>query len=375
MFEALAKQNRTAAALACIARPGYPGFHYEIYNEYEPSTSLWESWNVNTQTCITCETSRDHHYRASINTFLRKYVAGLDMKPGASGWSTVLVRPEAAHTAVPSASASIESHRGTVAAAWVRSSDSFVLNVSIPHGSSAEVHVPKVFAGGTVVTEGGAVVSGGAGDAARSASDGVVQTGEDERWVRFSTLSGRYSFAATSHFNGARLVAPEDRHTRQQEAAMKNDDCPRTELRRECLQWRPSQLFGFNEWLPTPIHNQTFTRRLATEFPGASLRYPGGYSQWDWEAGWLPCATDPGMAKYCEQYSNYNTSQTYPKRVYPEWHRFTEAAGSGPTVFVLSVREPETMAQQLDALTTAAQHGVAVRYVELVRLSKKAFFV
>ena len=190
------------------------------------------------------------------------------MKPGASGWSTVLVRPEAAHTAVPSASASIESHRGTVAAAWVRSSDSFVLNVSIPHGSSAEVHVPKVFAGGTVVTEGGTVVSGRAGDAATGASDGVVQTGEDERWVRFSTLSGRYSFAATSHFNGARLVAPEDRHTQQQEAAMKNDDCPRTELRRECLQWRPSQLFGLNQWLPTPIHNQTFTRRLANEFPG-----------------------------------------------------------------------------------------------------------
>ena len=73
MFEALAKQNATAAALACIARPGYPGFHYEIYNEYEPSSALWESWNVNTQKCITCETSRDHHYRAAINTFLRKY--------------------------------------------------------------------------------------------------------------------------------------------------------------------------------------------------------------------------------------------------------------------------------------------------------------
>lgn len=41
LFEALAKQNETAAALRCLGRPGYPGFHHEIYNEYEPSSSLW----------------------------------------------------------------------------------------------------------------------------------------------------------------------------------------------------------------------------------------------------------------------------------------------------------------------------------------------
>lgn len=120
MFEALAKQNATDAALACIARPGYPGFHYEIYNEYEPSSTLWESWNVNTQKCIKCETSRDHHYRAAINTFLRKYVAGLDMPTGKHAWSVVKVRPEAAYSALSSASATIETHRGTVHTSWRR---------------------------------------------------------------------------------------------------------------------------------------------------------------------------------------------------------------------------------------------------------------
>lgn len=33
LFEALAKQNQIKAALACIARPGYPGYFYEIYNK------------------------------------------------------------------------------------------------------------------------------------------------------------------------------------------------------------------------------------------------------------------------------------------------------------------------------------------------------
>ena len=120
MFEALAKQNATDAALACIARPGYPGFHYEIYNEYEPSSTLWESWNVNTQKCITCETSRDHHYRAAINTFLRKYVAGLDMPSGKHDWSVIKARPEAAHSTLSSASVVIETHRGVVHTSWER---------------------------------------------------------------------------------------------------------------------------------------------------------------------------------------------------------------------------------------------------------------
>ena len=144
-------------------------YHYEIYNEYEPATSLWESWNVDTQQCITCETSRDHHYQASINTFLRKYVAGLDMQPGTSGWSALRVRPyyhagtatvkpartsngaaadshSHIHSPSPllSAAASVASHRGMVHVAWMRDSatDTVALNVTVPPGSIAEVHVP-----------------------------------------------------------------------------------------------------------------------------------------------------------------------------------------------------------------------------------------
>ena len=178
LFEALAKQNRTDAALACIARPGYPGFQYEIYNLYEPSSSLWESWNVDTQKCVTCETSRDHHYRASINTFLRKYVAGLDMAAGTRGWSTVKVRPEAAHLRTAefsSASASIETYRGTVHAAWEHADGDFTLHVMVPLGSSAEIHLPILHGETTVVSEAGRVVWTGGGSI--GASDKVKFTG------------------------------------------------------------------------------------------------------------------------------------------------------------------------------------------------------
>ena len=160
MFEALAKQNATEAALACIARPGYPGFHYEIYNEYEPSSALWESWNVNTQKCITCETSRDHHYRAAINTFLRKYVAGLDMPPGKHDWSVVKTRPEAAHSTLSSASVTIETHRGVVHTSWERV-DGGVLTLELTvHTVLPMPHFPIIEVASTALPHCALILSG-----------------------------------------------------------------------------------------------------------------------------------------------------------------------------------------------------------------------
>jgi hypothetical protein len=66
------------------------------------------------------ESSRDHHYSASINTFLRKSLTGLDMPRGASAWSAVKCRPEAAFwpELLSTASAKLNSRRGPVGCAW-----------------------------------------------------------------------------------------------------------------------------------------------------------------------------------------------------------------------------------------------------------------
>ena len=196
MFEALAKSNRTQAALECIARPGYPGYHYELYNEYEPATSLWESWNVPFQTCIVCETSRDHHYQASINTFLRRYVAGLDMAHGSAGWAALRVRPEAAlapQTALPSASATVLSHRGAIHFAWERAArGAMTMRLTVPAGSVAEVHVPKHH-GIQSVTESNEIIW--TKDGAPLGEFESIQFVEDDgRFLVFSTGSGIYFF-------------------------------------------------------------------------------------------------------------------------------------------------------------------------------------
>jgi hypothetical protein len=120
VFEALARVNRTDVALRMLNRTAYPSFGYQITNTLEPATSLWESQDEPTMHQYLDESSRDHHYSASINTFLRKYLAGLDQPRGSVAWSVVKCRPEASllPTLLPAASAIVRSARGLVGCSW-----------------------------------------------------------------------------------------------------------------------------------------------------------------------------------------------------------------------------------------------------------------
>ncbi len=120
VFEALARAGRTDVALRMLNRTEYPSFGYQITNSLEPATSLWECQDAPTMHQWVDESSRSHHYSASINTFLRKYLAGLDQPRGGAAWVVVKCRPEAAllPTLLPAASAAVRSPRGLVGCSW-----------------------------------------------------------------------------------------------------------------------------------------------------------------------------------------------------------------------------------------------------------------
>jgi len=118
--QALAKVNRTDVALRMLLATEYPSYGYNIVVNEEHATSLWESWDGSSMQQWFDESSRDHHFSASINTFLRKYLGGLDQPYGKSGWDVIRVRPEAAHhpELLDSASVELRSRRGTIHCAW-----------------------------------------------------------------------------------------------------------------------------------------------------------------------------------------------------------------------------------------------------------------
>tara|TARA_B110000208_G_scaffold187009_1_gene244420 strand:- start:1256 stop:4174 length:2919 start_codon:yes stop_codon:yes gene_type:complete len=156
LFEALVQANQSDAAIACLLRTSAPGYGHEIYNLYEPATSLWESWDGDTKQQWLAESSRSHHYQASISTFLRAHVAGLQIARS-SGWHALVVKPlylrsPTLAALVPAASATVATHRGPASVRWQRHYDRysgeavrFELNGTVPIGSTAEIHIPLIF--------------------------------------------------------------------------------------------------------------------------------------------------------------------------------------------------------------------------------------
>merc|ERR1711871_812998 len=133
---------------------------------YEPSSTLWESWTGDTMTQWLDESSRNHHYQTSINTFLRKYVIGLDQESNSSSWSHIRARPEAAlvhlydrefFSKLPCASTRVASHRGVISLSWshrVNTNNNktdgtsvFAMNISVPPGSKSSIYIPLIRGG------------------------------------------------------------------------------------------------------------------------------------------------------------------------------------------------------------------------------------
>ena len=173
----------------------------QLYHLYEPSSSLWETWDAPTHTQWLDESSRNHHYQAGINTFLRKHVAGLDMPLGAAAWSSVAVRPYAAlplpadlAAALPHARVTVESHRGTLQVSWARGATGGVqLNVTLPGGSGGTVSVPQSFGPDTTCSEGGVTVWA-AGAFVPGVVPGVLAGAFDGDFITFVVTSGAFVF-------------------------------------------------------------------------------------------------------------------------------------------------------------------------------------
>jgi hypothetical protein len=198
-FEALALAGHIEAALRCLLQTGYPSYGYELYHEFEPATNLWESWDAPTHRQWLDESSRSHHYQASINTFLRKHVAGLDMAQGAAAWASVAVRPYAAlplaadlAAALPFARVRVEAHRGTLEVSWARGAAGLQLNATLPSGSAGTVSVPKSWGQATECREGGRLVWGSG--AFVPGVPGILAAAEEAQFITFSVTSGAFVF-------------------------------------------------------------------------------------------------------------------------------------------------------------------------------------
>jgi hypothetical protein len=90
------------------------------------------------------------------------------------------------------AEASIKTVRGIISSSWKRTEDSFVLEIEIPVGSTAEVNVPTLGLKDVVITEGGKAIW--KNERPIDGVAGIAGARRDSERVTFGVGSGSYRF-------------------------------------------------------------------------------------------------------------------------------------------------------------------------------------
>jgi alpha-L-rhamnosidase len=80
-------------AYALITQQTYPGYGYEILNEYEPATTVWELWNGDTEG--PGMNSRDHIMFGGPGKWIYNYVGGIAQTADSIGFEHIVLTPPA----------------------------------------------------------------------------------------------------------------------------------------------------------------------------------------------------------------------------------------------------------------------------------------
>ncbi len=187
LLHVLGATGHVENAFQLLAQRTYPSWLYPITRG---ATTMWERWD-GIRPDSTFEdpgmNSFNHYAFGAVGDWMYQNIGGIDVDPAAPGYrrSRIAPRPGAGLT---SASASLETVYGPLTSAWKldRGGERFVLDVSVPANTSAEVTLWDARL--DRVREGGLPLD--ARDGVRSAR----QRGKD---VIVDVGSGRYSFAVT----------------------------------------------------------------------------------------------------------------------------------------------------------------------------------
>ena len=186
IMELLTRQGQTHLAYDLATQTTYPSWGYMVENG---ATTLWELWQNKTGPGMN---SHNHPMFGSVGAWFYKALAGIDLDPERPGFERIRIVPGAVRD-LDWVSGDTETLRGRVLSQWSRTPESFRLEVIIPVGSTAEVHLPKlnnwqeveVMESGRTVWKGDQLASGVPGiSAGRQTRDEII----------LEVGSGRYLF-------------------------------------------------------------------------------------------------------------------------------------------------------------------------------------
>jgi alpha-L-rhamnosidase len=138
----LTDHGRADLAYALLHQAGYPSWLYSVRHGATTVWERWDGWTAERGFQAAAMNSLNHYALGSIGEWLYRDVAGISQAAGSAGFRELVVRPRMGGRLVW-AEGRYESVRGLVAARWeLLGGDRFVLEVEIPPGVAATVHVP-----------------------------------------------------------------------------------------------------------------------------------------------------------------------------------------------------------------------------------------
>lgn len=170
-FETLTDCGLNELAYEAMNKEDMPSYGWWIS---QGATTTWEEWNGNN--------SRNHPmFGGGITWFYRKLV-GIDTDEEQAGYKHIIIKPYPPE-GIKYASFSMETPYGKTSVRWEKRSCSFNMNVEVPVGSYATVHIPMAF--GEKIKESGVPID---------KVEEIAYNGTDDGYALFRIQSGKYDF-------------------------------------------------------------------------------------------------------------------------------------------------------------------------------------
>jgi len=185
LLHVLGATGHLGAAFALLTQRTYPSWLYPITRG---ATTMWERWDgIRPDSSFEDPgmNSFNHYAFGAVGDWMYQNIGGIDLDAAAPGYRHARIAPRPG-AGLTTANASIETGYGKLSTAWKLEGQRFVLDVTVPANTSAEItmwdaRLDDVREGGVSVT-------------ARDGIRAAHQRGND---VVVDVGSGNYSFAAT----------------------------------------------------------------------------------------------------------------------------------------------------------------------------------
>jgi alpha-L-rhamnosidase len=143
LLDVLAAQGFLDVAYRLLEQEAFPSWLFPVKNGATTIWERWDSWTPQKGLQDPEMNSFNHYAYGAVGAFLVRTVAGLEVDQDAPGYRKIIFQPRPGGS-LTWAEARLETRGGPVAIRWEREGDLLGVDVEIPEGSTAALHLPGV---------------------------------------------------------------------------------------------------------------------------------------------------------------------------------------------------------------------------------------